>query len=402
MGVFTPRNGKFKVSQLKTSGVTTSSFHTLGSVSSAAPRASGHYSYAVIDSLKLTVKTVRLSKTSDEVEEIYTPDGGKVIEIGNGETISIEEDLVIPAGQYIGGSVIFKNGYSIKAYCVTNGYLVYSTATEAKRVAYTAGMELPSDYASMTYNFGYISTATSLSDLSGVFHEGSRADITIPANEQIQVKILLDHTYFVGCYDGASASLSHSSDSFAPFTWTGISGLTTNDFFPMNKPNFGLSYVPLFVWAGPVSATEPTAKTYISSALLTSVNDTSNIGYGKVSGVVTQVHTALFNAAGDCLDMRTRNFDNSYLSQTYDFWSTSGTTHNSTNGEQVSMSADIISDRKFAFTDASIGQVTSAQITNGPQCGINFTDPHRPEWGIRDRACLTSPIDLYWVRIERA
>jgi hypothetical protein len=210
----------------------------------------------------------------------------------------------------------------------------------------------------------------------------------------------------VTCFDGTAANASNP-DALSPFMWGNNNGLTTADFFPDNVPNFGMGYVPMFIWLSTDSAeAAPTAEVYASSTTNTDVNGAT------INFLHTNITTFAFKADGSILDARTRigaNGSSGTLYQMSSGFTFTAPNYTFMNGEWMCdtgyTNCGPIQDRQITNFQrtANMTTVVNATIQDGPDCGKTGTFPGHPEWGNRYRDCLGSGVTnpLYFIQVPR-
>jgi hypothetical protein len=366
------------------------------STSPTDPRSRTSYSFAVLDSLQLKVVSVKLNHPTHSM--VWTaPHGGQIVEVGHANTIPINANITIFPGNYTEPQIDFQSEYTVKAYCITqnssstgSAKLVYTTATGVKRLNYTGdGMTLPSDYAPYYYPFSYVTTSKSKNDSTNTFGERTKTTVTVQANTTNQLLVLIDTSFNVACYDGLQPTIN-GDGAESPFNWGSAS-----DFFPASDPAFGLAYLPVFIYLGPIRAGQPTGKTFTSSARRASIDQPgSSFDLGQPDNIGTQIHTVAFAPDGSAFQMRTRGFDHGDIAQ-FTFGLVGGAAGSSISGENgdggvstdglpcssITRNCRDMGDRHFNFTQQPIGVLTKAYVSDGRDC-YNIADlTHFPKIG---------------------
>lgn len=370
-----------------------------------AVQSTTQFAFAKVDGIKLNLNSLQtVNGTSNNDIVSWSPAKEVIIAPGSDNTLAISETASIAPGSYAGIKVRYKNSYSVKAYCRTATKFVYTSATGVKTadVATVTGT-LPTDYDYYAYPFAEITTATSATAGTDEAQAETHSNFTVTEASSLSIAILFDPSYLVTCFDGSTAV--SSGNGLSPFVWTNNNGLSTTDFFPDNTPNFGMGYVPIFIWVSTnPSETVPTAETYASSTTLSNING-STLDYKALS-----ITSFAFKSDGTLLDGRTRtnsSGSSSDLQQFYSDFGVSGSTFSFKNGEWTCnsdySSCRPIQDRSITgFTRTSdFTSTSSSTIDNASDCGTTITFPEHPEWGNQARACLSSSAPLYWRQLVR-
>ncbi len=393
-----------KVGAISTAA-TVRGLHSGRSVPTDAVQSSTEYAFAKVDGIKLqlnSLQTVNGTNNSNIVE--WSPAKEVVIAPGSANTLDISESVSIPAGTYAGMKVRYKNSFQVKAFCRTANYFVYTTASGITRVAIgsTPG-SMPTDYDYYAYPFAEITTVTSATAGTDEAQAETNSSYTITESSAPQISILFDPSYLVTCYDGNSTV--GGSNAIPPFNWTNNNSIPATSFFPDASPNFGMGYVPIFIWVSTTAGeAAPTAETYASHQNQSTLT-ASTLDYKSVA-----ITSFAFKSDGTLLDARTRTNSSGASGDLQQFssdFSKSGATFSFKNGEWT-CDADYtncrpIQDRTvtgFART-SDFTSASSSTLGDGPDCGLTITDPNHPEWGNRARACLGTTPTLYWRQLVR-
>lgn len=370
-----------------------------------APQSNTAYSFAKVDGVKLNLTRLQVvTGTSEQDIVTWSPSKEVVVAPGGSNTIDITETASITAGSYTGLKLRYENSYKVKAYCRTANSLVYTSATGIKTAALSTST-IPADYDYYAYPFAAVTVATSATGGNPETMEETDSPFTIAEGSTPQLSVLIDPSYLVTCFDGSTTNASNP-DALSPFMWGNNNGLTTADFFPDNVANFGIGYLPVFIWIS-TDSTEapPTAEVYVSSTDNTKVAD-------PIDFLNTNITSFAFKADGTMLDARTRIGAGGSSGTLYQM--TSGFTFSDPNytfydGEWQCdagyTNCGPIQDRQvvnFART-ADMTSVVTATNQDGPDCGKTGTFPGHPEWGNRYRACLGTGVteNLYFRQVPR-
>ncbi len=380
------------------------------SVPSDAPLSTTEYAYAKVDGIKLTLTRLQAIKGSTE-SDIISWDGGKevIIAPGTSNNLPINENASINSGSYNALKVRYKNSYGIKAFCRTATQLVYTSAAGIVKVP-LGPTALPSDYDYYAYPFAEISTAKSAAGGNNDTMAQTDGSYTVTKGSALTLAVLFDPSYLVSCYDGSTTVGGTNTNALSPFVWSNNNGQALTSFFPDGSPNFGMGYVPIFVWLSTTAGEAlPTAETYASST--TSANVTGN-GSGTINFKNVSITSFAFRADGSVLDARSRIAAGGGSSDLYQFftdYTKTRTSYSFKNGEWNCDAAYTnchgLQDRSLSgFTRTAVGDFTSTSTSayeSGPDCGKSITDPSHPEWGNRVRACLSSAQTMTWRQLPR-
>lgn len=370
-----------------------------------APVSSTEFGFAKVDGIRLNLTRLQAIDSSKEHDAItWSPAKQITIAPGTSNTLPITETAKIPVGSYRGVKIRYENAYSVKAYCVTKNGLVYTSTSGVKVVNPTPGT-MPGDYDFVSYPFAEVTTATSATGPNPETMAETSQAFTIAATSTPRIAALFDPSYLVSCYDGTLASITGSNNALSPFIWTNNAGIAQTAFFPPAKPNFGMGYVPIFVWLSTdENEAPPSAETYASSLTQSDVNGAS-INFRTVD-----VTTMAFKADGSLLDARTRigsSGSSTPLQQFFTGAVLASGKHSFYNGEWYCdagyANCRVLKDRQvtdFART-TDLVSVATATYANGPDCGQTLLDPNHPEWGNRVRACLGASQSLFFRKVPR-
>jgi len=394
-----------KVGQINTTSANATAVrYGLTSDPSSVAASGTDYAFAQVDGLKIQVLGVDLINGADISQAADWTDAPKEMEIGAGVTaaIAIEETVSLTPGSYTGARVNFMNSYSLKAYCRTNDKFVYTTASGIQTLT-SVPTVMPSDYGYFDYGFASVSVAESAASTTDTTQAETIYEFDVLDTGGSQLAVLVDPSYLVTCFDGDG---SVGSGAMSPFSWGNNNGQSITSFFPNNTANFGLSYIPIFVWVSEDAEAElPTAETYFfgtssSSDAQGTTPDFSTIGIASV-GVESD---------GGIFTLRARILSggSAGLYQMFDGITESATgVYNIGNGEWMCeegyANCGVIQDRViqgFKRT-SSFATVEQGSLINGPDCGKTGTFPGHPEWGNRYRECQSSPADLFWRKVDR-
>jgi hypothetical protein len=135
-GVF---NRSSTSSQTLNMGQISASTSTLSKRAATAPSnllgSTSAYNYAEVVGIRLNVVNIALTGSDQSLSaQTLTPDSGSLT-FGSGETeVRVRQSVSIAPGIYNRLSVNLKNSYSLKAYCKTSSWLVYTTASGIQKV----------------------------------------------------------------------------------------------------------------------------------------------------------------------------------------------------------------------------------------------------------------------------
>lgn len=373
------------------------------SVPTDAVQSTTKFAMAKVDGIKLTLNSIQALKSGANEATIVTFSGGKEVEIAPGadNNVAITETAFIDSGTYQGIKARYANSYKVKAFCRTANWFVYTSASGIKTAALTPGA-MPSDYDYYSYPFAEVTTATSATGGAAETMAQTDGSYTITKGSSLSMAILFDPSYLITCYDG-TGTLASNTDALGPFNWSNNNGIAQSSFFPDGSANFGMGYVPLFIWVSS-SASEalPTAETYASSTDASKLN--APINFKNVN-----VTSFAFRADGSLLDVRTRIAGGS--TELYQFYSgstVSSSTYSFYNGEWKCEASYTncgpIQDRQvtgFTRTASPAAAVSTSTYTDGPDCGKSCIDPNHTDWGNRCRTCLGSSQTMSWKQLVR-
>jgi hypothetical protein len=350
------------------------------------------YAFAQVEGLKFTIikfvishSITGLSQTMDYAYEQVT--------MGNdGEAIKFEKNVPISEGSYNRIEAQMKNTYSVKGYCKTNNSIVYTSASGIKTIPLSSFAGSLPNYDYYEYPFASAVTAQSPTDsFQNIFPYtlSTSYNFNIPYNPNTTLAILFDTSYSVTCYDGVS-----TNGKINPFNW----GTKTNagkdltDFFPTNKPNFGLHNLPLFGYVG-FDYKDVTSQTYgISStaSAFSPILDTDKF----------VIVTMAFNADGSFLSASVRNEDVAHSTSLGTNWKLKSSSGNSfdfnTGAYYTTGQVDVVNRVVSGFTKTTdLSIVRTFNITDGPDCGKQLLENNQN----RAISCSNIPLTSYWKRL---
>lgn len=391
---------------LKVGSIPSAAAHTrtphLRSVPTDALPSSTQFAFAKVDGIQLNLTNlIGVQGGQQQTLAAYSPSKTVTIAPGTDNTIAINDSANIPAGSYTGIKITYNNAYKVKAFCRTANNLVYTTATQIKKVALSTAT-LPADYDYFAYNFAEVTTALSASGGNNDAQAQTDVNFSVGSDGSVNLAVLFDPSYLVTCFDGSSAV--SNGNTMAPFNWGNNNGQALSSFFPDNQPNFGMGYVPIFIWVS-TNASEalPTAETYASSRTLAAVNG-ATVDYNQIA-----ITSFAFKSDGSILDMRSRIASNGGgdLYQFYSAFTLSSNAYGFKNGEWYCdasyQNCRDLQDRAITgFTRTTdFTSYSTATYGDGPDCGTTLLDPNHPEWGNRTRSCLGTTSSIYWRQLVR-
>lgn len=370
-----------------------------------AAKSSTAFAYAKVDGVKLQLTRLQTKSGSNENDIIsWSPSKEVIIAPGTDNTLSINEDATIDAGTYTGLKVRYSNSYSVKAFCRTSSYFVYTTAAGIVRLAVGGVTSIPTDYDYYSYPFAEVTTAATATGTNPETMAETNDSLTISESGSLKLAVLFDPSYLVTCYDG-TGTLSGNSNALAPFNWTNNNGVAQSSFFPDSSPNFGIGYIPIFIWSSSNSSEAlPTAETYGASLTAGDLSG-STLNYANLAIV-----SFAFNADGSMFGARARigsSGGSNPLYQMFSDYSLSSSTYSFKNGEWQCNSdysdCGPIQDRSITgFTRTTdFSSTSSSTYTDGPDCGQTIYFPGHSEWGNQCRSCLGSSSTLTWRQLVR-
>jgi hypothetical protein len=370
-----------------------------------AAKSSTAFAYAKVDGVKLQLTRLQTKSGSNEKDIVsWSPYKEVTIAPGTDNTLSINEEATVDAGTYTGLKVRYNNSYSVKAFCRTSTYFVYTTAAGIVRTAVGSVTSIPSDYDYYSYPFAELTTATTATGTNSETMAETNGSLTISESDSLRLAVLFDPSYLVTCYDG-TGTLASNSDALAPFNWSNNNGVAKSAFFPDSSANFGIGYIPIFIWSSSnASEALPTAETYGSSLTAGDLSG-ATLNYADLAIV-----SFAFNADGSLFGARARigsSGGSNPLYQMFSDYSMSSSTYSFKNGEWQCNSdysdCGPIQDRSITgFTRTTdYTSTSSATYTDGPDCGQTIYFPGHSEWGNQCRSCLGSSSTLTWRQLVR-
>ncbi len=380
---------------------------SMRSVSRAFPtdaaQSNNEFAYAKVDGIKLNLRTIDVVQSGGSPRSLVDFGTGKevIIAPGSVNNVPITQSATINSGSYDSIRIRYDNAYKIKAYCRTNTKLVYTTAAGIQTMAVgSAGATVPASYDYYAYPFAEITTAKSATGGNGDAQTQTDGTYTITKGSSVDMAVLFDPSYLVTCFDGTTP-LSGSGNKLNPFGWTNNNGVAISAFFPDSAPNFGMGYVPIFIWVSQTAGEAlPTAETYASST--NAGNVTGTINYKNVN-----ITSFAFRADGSVLAARARisGGGGGEFNQFFSDYTKTANTYSMKNGEWQCKTANytgcgFVKDRAVTGFTRTTTSSTST-LDNGPDCGTTCTDLNHPEWGNRCRACLGAPQTMTWVPLPR-
>ncbi|KAI8904430.1 hypothetical protein EDD86DRAFT_79054 [Gorgonomyces haynaldii] len=265
---------------------------------------SSSYAFARIVGIKFTIgPSINFQPPSGNVASVQFGTPGKVLEISEeGNLQSIREPVDLKPGQYARVEVMMRNYLSIKAYCKTNSSIVWTTPAGIRKANLPVTSDDLDQFGYYDYAFAFPSIAKSATDRNANNDGGSVSTFySFSVTEKSTVKMVLDSSYAISCYDGNSVS-----GNISPFpSGTGLksnSGVDFTTFFPLTSPNFGILSLPLFVYVGD-NADRTTTQTYVVSSDMDALgNATTTMNAYKV-----MIITIAFDPVGNFLGANCRN-----------------------------------------------------------------------------------------------
>ncbi len=376
-----------------------------------------HSTWANVDGIKIKLISISLDGDSSHdtvVDFSSEPDGYKILKIGNGYSGTLNADTTIEPGTYDDASFDYYNEVDIKAYAYASGKTYYTTANgvlSADGELTSSQIASLNDYDYYHYDFLYTTTAEGPTDTTDTSHSsaGSFPEVVISANDSsVSLQFLIDTYRLVSFWDGEG----DRNSTLSPFPWSNNNGYQSTDFFSENTPNFGLSYIPMFVSLNDSGTT--IGHIYIVSDVASDVDNYTD-GASAISYIVMA-----FQSDDTYIGSRVIGFDGSDLNPFVSDFTEEGDGSNSFwfyNGEHCSSdyifesgggytdlcSKDFIIDRKITgFTpQTEVDGQSTAVFTNGPACGATIYDPnHVEDWGNRARECLSNDVSYYFKRVR--
>lgn len=395
-------DGKLTFAALKTTGSGSASLNDVRINDASVDESS---TWAHVDGLKVKLISVNLTKDGGGEEEIYsnttgslvtlTPDGGNV-----------ELSASISEGTYTGAQMKLDASYDLKAWaCLGDGngtYDVYYTTTSGivhKAVQTVCVAPTESSYGYYNYKFLYLSTADSPTSTSDTAQESGVAEFnaTVSSGDSPTVQVVMDIYRLVTFWDGTGSRIS-------PFSWSNNNGYNNTDFFPDGTPNFGVSYIPMFLSLNDSGNT--LGRIYVFSDDQTKVNNFSETNPDSTLSYFVLATTS----DGSYLGSRIVGFDDTNFDQFNSEFNTSGNLASFYNGEHCSDSSLSACDSTGRFLKniritnfdmgKSAGESFQMTVVNTEYCDDTVTDPDHPEWGNRMHCLSVSPATYYVKRIK--
>jgi hypothetical protein len=390
--------GTLQISSIKSTTTTMlNDYEPLASASSDLPSSSGHYSFAKIDGIKVTVNEIRGADANSD-NPLVTQTIKKEIELTDDPNalIALNESVSWVAGNYSGIDVRLANAWKIKAYCKTqasgsNFTLVYTTpAGVMTQACTTSSCALPADYGYSSYSF--------LDDYytqnGGDPNIATHSKFTIASGDTPTVNLLFDATNTVACWDGSSWSSGAALGAFR-----GPSTSRRSTLWPDGTAAFAVPVMPLLTYVSKTASEgAPTARTFFASATASYLAD-------PMSFADTETVTLLYNAAGTVIAGNARNLQGTGSPIEMDF---DGFT-NSTTGTGIDLIAsgwywaggtatpELVHNRTFTnfILPTTAYSVFSTSYKDGDGCGRTLTDHNGSN---PSKACLGTGVTAthYW------
>jgi len=370
-----------------------------------AAKSSTAFAYAKVDGVKLKLTRMQTKSGSNEKDFVsWSPYKEVTIAPGTDNTLEINEEATVDAGTYTGLKVRYSNSYSVKAFCRTSTYFVYTTAAGIVRTAVASVTSIPTDYDYYSYPFAEVTTATTATGTNPETMAETNDSLTISESDSLKLAVLFDPSYLVTCYDG-TGTLSGNSNALAPFNWSNNNGISQSSFFPDASANFGIGYIPIFIWSSSNSSEAlPTAETYGSSLTAGDLAG-STLNYSNLAIV-----SFAFNADGSMFGARARigsSGGSNPLYQMFSDYSLSSSSYSFKNGNWQCNSdysdCGPIQDRSITgFTrTTNYTSTSSATYADGPDCGQTIYFPGHTDWGNQCRSCAGTSSTLTWRQLVR-
>ena len=362
--------------------------------------------WAHVDGMKIKLLKVHLTKQDNGREKIYSNSTGELVTLTpDGGNIGL--DVSVPIGIYTGAHMELDASYDLKAWaCLGNGsgsYDIYYTTTVGithKATQSSCVTPTESDYGYYHYDFLYLSTAQSPNDSSDTSQESgvSEFDVEVTSDGDLAVQIVMDIYRLVTFWDGTGER------TLSPFNWSNNNGNDNTDFFPDNKVNFGVSYIPIFLSLNDEGST--LGRIYVFSDDQTKVNNFSELNPDSTLSYFVLATTS----AGEYLGSRVVGFDYTELDQSNSEFSLVGNLASFYNGERCSdETLDACDNTKRFLKNIRITNFDMSVAINGTfemtatdteYCDETITEPDHPEWGNRMHCLHTNPTTFYVKRIR--
>jgi hypothetical protein len=351
---------------------------------------SNSFAFAQIEGLKFSVSRISISGVDGRSQSIDFASGEQVTLGSDGVAIGFEKSTPIGEGNYNRIEVQVKNTYSVKGYCKTNNSMVYTSTSGIKTIALASFNGNLPNYDYYEYPFAYPSIAQSPTDASQntqVFGLNTYSNFTITSNSSLA--ILFDISYTVTCYDGIS-----SNGFIHPFYWgtKTNSGRDLTDFFPTDKPNFGLHNLPLFGYVG---------NDYKSASSQTyGISSTTNAFSPVLDTNKFVIVTMAFKPDGSFLSASGRNENVNHLTSLSNRWqlkSATGDAFDFFNGAfYATGQVDVLNRLVSGFTKTTdLSSVRNFTVSDGPDCGKQFLEMNQN----RAISCANAQLMSYWKRL---
>lgn len=356
------------------------------------------FGFAEVDGLRIEVLELGLQELSGARHSVSI---GEEIDIQPGvQRIWFSQAVSLPPGDYRSAKLEFDAAYTIQAHCRTPDHLVYTTATDVRRLdcaVEDCDGPLPADYDYYRYEFIYVTTD------DGPFATGDRDQeetlepFSVHVTGSPRLAILVDTSYLASCYDGSVGV--GQGQGLAPFSYHPSDAEDSSAFFPVGVPAFGIGYVPLFISVsddpqGPL----PVGETYAAAP-------ERGMLEGAVDPGAVLVTTFAFEPDGSILAARARNFDRANVDLNQYF---SGFSRDDEgrfrfyNGEfywteeqpgRYLQDREVVGFERLELDSAPL----ESHIGDGPECGTQRITEH----GNQARECLFAPSSVWWKRIPR-
>lgn len=393
--------GKLKIASLKSAGTSLMSagYRPMTDASTDLQASSGHYSFAKIDGIKVTVAEIRGADAHSD-NPLVTQTINQEIELTSDPNalIALDKDVTWAVGDYSGIDLRLENKWSFKGYCKTQlsggqVKLVYTTASGVKVSTGTcaeSSCTLPSDYA--YYDISWL-------DDYYTQHSDSKPNIathykfSVAKGDTPSVSLLFDATNTVSCWDGQSWD---KNLALGPFQ---VDDSRRTTLFPDGTGAFAVPVLPVLAYVGKTSdTTAPSARTFLvaaSSSTLATPIDFKN----------TQTVTFLYDSNGTAIAGNARNLSGNDSSNPIDADFDGFATSSTGTGIDFypsgwywaggSATPELIHNRKFeGFTlPATRYSTFSVVLKDGDGCGKSLTDfqGYHPS-----KDCLNTTSSYYW------
>lgn len=346
---------------------------------------------AAVDGFRITIRSIEVGDSNVD----FTDEGGRVLEIGNSYNGSIEAEFELPSSDVSDYAIEIDNGYELKALAYTDSHTVYTTPSGIVRESGRLTRSELTEYGYYEYEFLYVTTAEGANDTSDTARESPQLaePIEIAGDaETLDIQLLIDTYSLVSAWDGED-----SRPDLDPFSWVNNNDVPMSDFFPDGQPNFGTSYIPMYLSIGDPGTT--VGEVYVDNLDQSSVT-TYDPGDGTVLNL--QYMVTVWQSTGAYVGSRVVGFGDSGGLEQFNtevtrqedgsYWFYNGKWAN----------GDAVQDRKITgFKRSSLGTPAyGAEYTNGPDAYDGTNAIIDPDFGRRNREELASPTTIYFKRVE--